>query len=57
MARKRSTKKSNFLERFSQWATALAGMAAKEGSHTVSHSIDEAKARHDAKTRRRRRAG
>jgi low affinity Fe/Cu permease len=35
----------------------LAGMAAKDQSLTVSHSIDEAKARHDAKTRRRRRAG
>jgi len=34
----------------------LAGMAANEQKLTVSHSIDEAKARHDAKTRRRRRA-
>jgi low affinity Fe/Cu permease len=34
----------------------LASMAANEQKITVSHSIDEAKARHDAKTRRRRRA-
>jgi len=31
-------------------------MAANEQKLTVSHSIEEAKARHDAKTRRRRRA-
>ena len=34
----------------------LAGLAAHDAKITESHSIDEAKARHDAKTRRRRRA-